>query len=151
MARTGYQSHRARGLYAEGTIPFYRFVKKGTGDKQVLLCGAGEDAIGISVPDERMENADGSTRTGYIAGEKVAIQRTGIGVVEAGGAVTVGSQVKSDASGRAVASTDPTVGATYAQAEVQAVRDYWKVAKGAAISAAAQAGDFMEIDMERKP
>jgi hypothetical protein len=133
---------------AEGTIPARRFVKKGSAVNGVVLCGAGEDAMGVSDVDLRMQTAAGASRTGFVQYEQIPIIRKGVAIVEAGGAVSAGARVKSDAAGKAVAYTDPTISSTPTQAEVTAVRDAYKTCKGRALTAATQDTDLIEVDLE---
>lgn len=153
-------------MVAEGAVPFHRFVKKGTSIDQAIICGAGEDAIGVAEYDVRGYTLAGAARTGYVDKEQIRVRRRGICIVEAGAAVTAGARVKSDASGRAVTYTDPTMTdaaiATHDDAkintaintlidEIEPIRDAYKICQGRALTTAAQAGDLIEVDINDKP
>src|SRR5262245_35890162 len=94
---------------ANGNIPPSRFVKLDTtAEGRVLLCGAGERVYGVSQPGTR--NAPySSLDDGFaaIAGENLQIYGPGDKDIplELGGTVTIGARLKSDVSGRAVATT----------------------------------------------
>src|SRR5262245_48848434 len=77
----------------------FLFVNMSTTDLQIALAGAGGQIIGV------LYNTPNT-------GEAAAVVTAGITKVEAGGTVTAGDRVKSDASGKAVtaASTDLHVG-----------------------------------------
>lgn len=72
-------------------------------------------------------NTMGVARTAGVSGEKVSIDVMGTAIVESGAAVTAGSQLESDASGRAInwATSGPVI--------------------GRALQAAAGAGEFIEV------
>lgn len=67
------------------------FVKIDSTDDQAVVCGAGENGIGVRL------NKPGS-------GEAMEVQINGVAMVKLGGTVTVQDLVKSDASGQAVGS-----------------------------------------------
>lgn len=139
-------------LVAEGAVAWRRFVKKGTGIKQAILCGAGEDAIGVSEYDPKMNTPAGASRTGYLDKEQIRVRRKGIAIVEAGGIISAGSRVKSDANGKAIAYTDPSITAGgVTVAEATAIRDAYKICKGRALTASTADGDLIEVDLEDKP
>lgn len=78
---------------ADAAIPNNRLVRFGTGDRNVTLATAATDSI-IGVVNEMPP--------GIAVGERVDVVRVGIAWVEAGAAITRGSLITSDASGRAV-------------------------------------------------
>lgn len=149
MTAQGYDDLQFINMKAEGAVPFYTFVKLGTDPAtQLKACGAGEDAVGVAVPDEKMTNPDGSTRTGYLDKEIIRVVTKGVRPVKAGEILAAGVRIKSDASGRGVAFTEPTISASPSQAEVTAVRDAYKVRKGKTIKAAAAADDIVLVKLE---
>jgi hypothetical protein len=86
-----------------------RFVKLSSGS--LVLCGAGELAIGVIQSEVN-------------SGEEAPVMTHGIAIVEVGsGGVTSGTEVMSDATGKAVAWAHPVAGGTYAAAEVNALFD----------------------------
>lgn len=152
MVKQGQDPEFFIGSLAEETIPFYRFVKKGTGDTQFLLSDADEIAVGVSELNPNLNNLDGSTRTGYIAKEKMKVRRRGIAIVEASAAISAGAYVKSAANGKAVTYTKQTVTAGGpTAAEVTAIRDQAEICHGKALTAAAKDGDLIEVDLGLKP
>lgn len=88
----------ATAFVADAAIPINRFVKHGTGDRNVALCTAPTDAILGPVNE-----------TSPALGERVDVVRSGIGWIEAGAAIARGAPVTSDAVGRAVTAA-PAVG-----------------------------------------
>jgi len=70
----------------------YRIVKLGTNDNEVAAATAGDQAVGV------LQNKPK-------AGEPANVRFLATTKVEAGGAVTKGNYVKSDANGKAVASS----------------------------------------------
>lgn len=137
---------------AEGTIPFRRFVKQGTGDDGVALCGAQEEALGVSEFDLRSYNLDGSARTGYVQYEKLPIRRKGIAIVEAATAMTVGTLVESSSIGKASPYTAPSASSpNYLYSDLASVRDAYKIVQGRVQTAATAAGDLIEVDLEYGP
>lgn len=70
----------------------YRFVKVGTVDGTVVVCGDGENGIGVLINDP-------------IAGQAAAIATSGAVKVQAGGNVTRGGRGASSATGLAVTAT----------------------------------------------
>lgn len=97
-----------RSMKASGNISPSRFVKlTTTADGEVTQAGAGEQIYGISQKTTR-RTPYGALDDGYaaIAGENVGVH--GIGeecLLEAGGTVAPGDRLKSDASGKGVATT----------------------------------------------
>lgn len=67
----------------------YFFVKAGTSANQAVVCGDGENALGVLI------NAP-------ISGEPAAIAFSGVVKVSAGGSIALGARVASDAAGEAV-------------------------------------------------
>lgn len=67
----------------------YFFVKVGTADNAAVVCGDGENALGVLI------NAP-------LSGEPAAIANSGVVKVSAGGSITRGANVASDAAGEAV-------------------------------------------------
>lgn len=72
-------------------------------------------------------NTIGAARTAGVSGDKIPVDAIGTSIVEAGAAVALGAQLKSDASGRAI--TWATSGAVI----------------GRALQAAGAAGEFIEV------
>ena len=87
-------------MTAGGTIRPNRFVKASTAaDNTALEADANEAVIGVATN----ANNDAFTSDNHaIAGQSVTV-RFGVAFVEAGGAITRGGRVKSDADGKAVA------------------------------------------------
>ena len=83
---------------AGGTINPYRFVKFGGSDTAMLQAAAASDAL-IGVAGQ----------IGAASGERLDVTFVGIGEVEAGGSITRGNSVTSDANGKAVAASDGNV------------------------------------------
>ncbi len=79
---------------AGGAISKRRFVKFGTDDRAVVQAAAATDSI-IGV----------STDVDTVIGEPTDVIHGGIALVQAGGAITRGQEVTSDANGKAVAAT----------------------------------------------
>lgn len=103
-----FSDDRAVTAKASGAIPGSRFVKLVAGgtfqQPKVALCGAGEQAYGVS----GWTVADGETLT---------VQKLGCWTVEAGANLTAPLQIQSDASGKAVAlSTGIRLGSIHADA-----------------------------------
>lgn len=89
------------GFEATEAITIYRFVKA-DGNRGIDMCDtAGEKALGVA------QHAAPGTDT-----EHTNVRLEGISVVEAGGTVTVGADVQTDGSGRALdaASADVVLG-----------------------------------------
>lgn len=83
---------------AGGTVSPYRFVKFGGSDTAILQAAAATDAlIGVS------------GQIGAASGEVLDITLVGIGEVTAGGSITRGNAVTSDANGKAVVAADGNV------------------------------------------
>ncbi|MBP6734408.1 MAG: DUF2190 family protein [Chromatiaceae bacterium] len=83
---------------AAGTISPYRLVKFGGSDTTLLQAAAASDAL-IGVAGQ----------IGAASGEVLDVTLVGIGEVEAGGSITRGNSVTSDANGKAVAASDGNV------------------------------------------
>jgi hypothetical protein len=103
---------RAVTAKASGAIPGSRFVKLVAGgtfqQPKVALCGAGEQAFGVS----------GWT---VADGEPVTVQQLGTWTVTAGTNLTAPVEVQSDAAGKAViVSTGKRLGSVYADAVADA-------------------------------
>lgn len=74
----------------------YCFAKFGSGDEKVVLCGAGEDAIGTIMSQPSSKD-----------GEELEIASSNGGAkVKVAGALSRGSLIKSDVNGKAVAALD---------------------------------------------
>lgn len=84
------------GFQADGAIVQWRAVKAGAGDQTV----AAQDTLGGACLGVA-QNAVSSTEA--TAGKAVAVRYQGITRMTAGAALTVGTPVRSDASGKAVA------------------------------------------------
>lgn len=141
-----------KNMKAQGAVPFNTFVKFGTAMTQAALCGAGENAMGVAEYDLVMYNPDNSVRTGYLDKQIIRVRREGIAIVKTGAPVVAGAYVKSDATGRAITYTKPTVtagGVTVAEAE--AIRDMGEICQGRALTAADAADKLIEVDLEDKP
>jgi hypothetical protein len=103
-----FSDDRAVTAKASGAIPGSRFVKLVAGgtfqQPKVALCGAGEQAYGVS----------GWT---VADGDPVTVQKLGCWTVTAGAALTAPAQIESDATGKAVAlSTGKRLGQIHADA-----------------------------------
>jgi hypothetical protein len=83
---------------AGGTVNPYRLCKFGGADTTILQAAAATDAI-IGV----------SGQIGAASGEVLDITLVGVGEVQAGGAITRGNQLTSDANGKAVVASDGNV------------------------------------------
>jgi hypothetical protein len=99
---------------AVGAVPGQRFVKLVAGgtfqEPHVALCGAGEQAFGVSGWD-------------VVDGEMVTIQQSNTWTVTAGAAIVAPKQIASDAAGKAVAAngtTDKVLGQAHADAALNA-------------------------------
>lgn len=105
-----------KNFNAGGTIEKRRIVKPGADDKTVVKAAAATDAImGVS------------TDIDVVTGEPVDVIKEGIALVQAGGAVTRGDPVTSDANGKGVAAA-PGAGANnriLGFAEASAALDDW--------------------------
>jgi len=84
---------------AGGAVTQRRFVKFGADDKTVVLAAAATDLI-----------IGASTDIDTALGEPTDVQMDGIAILKAGGAITRGNEVTSDATGQAVAAA-PGAGA----------------------------------------
>jgi hypothetical protein len=113
-------------LRAGGTIRPFRAVKASTTeDNTCLECNADESCIGVSTGDNLEFDSDNHATDGL----EVRLQPGRVWVIEAGGAITQGDELVSDADGRAVTRD--------AGAGVFSI--------GVALQAAAAAGDVVEI------
>lgn len=83
---------------AGGTVNPYRLCKFGGSDTAIVQAAAASDAI-IGV----------SGQIGAASGEVIDITLVGVGEVQAGGSITRGNQVTSDANGKAVVASDGNV------------------------------------------
>ncbi len=83
---------------AGGTINPYRLVKFGGSDTALLQAAAASDGL-IGVAGQ----------IGAASGEVIDVTLVGIGEVEAGGSITRGNSVTSDANGKAVVASDGNV------------------------------------------
>lgn len=80
-----------KSYIAQGAIAAYRICKAGTADRAVSQAGAATDKFfGVSV------------ELSVVDGERVDVQRTGLPLVQFGGAVDRGDPLTSDAQGRAI-------------------------------------------------
>jgi hypothetical protein len=116
-------------VFANTAIRAGRFVRvsgaqQSTGAYTAAECGAGGRAVGVAEYDSAP-----TTEPAHSVYRMVNIFRNGIARVVAGGAVTAGTGVESDAQGRAV---------TLASG----------VDLGTAMTAAAQAGDIIEVALK---
>jgi hypothetical protein len=107
-----FSDDRALTCKASGAIPGSRFVKLVAGgtfqQPVVALCGAGEQAYGVSGWDA----VDGDTLT---------VQKLGCWTVKAGANLTAPQQIQSDAAGKAVAlTTGKRLGQIHADAVLDA-------------------------------
>lgn len=117
-------------LKASATIEARRFVTV-SGNFTAATCGANGIAIGISQPYSRRFDSDDAAQSG----EAVPLIGVGeYGEVEAGGAITAGTRIVSDANGKAVA---------MAAAVKQNVA-------GIALETAAGAGEFIRVFVVRE-
>lgn len=78
---------------AENAVPAFRFAKAGTAEGHVKLATADAVVLGVSMDVASAE------------GRPCDVQLDGIAYVEAGGSVSFGAKVTSDAGGKAVAAT----------------------------------------------
>ena len=109
---------------ATGTQKPHRFVVPGSTANKVTQAGANAaNVLGVLLPDLRKDE--------FEDGDSVAVCPMGVVYVEAGGAVNVGDEVGSDASGRAVVVDGTTI----------------TNAVGRALTAATQAGDIIEVKL----
>lgn len=108
-----------KGFTAGGAISPYRIVKFSAAETVVQSVAEGDAHIGV--------NSDLSVASG----ERVEVMVAGIANVEAGGAITIGALVTSDASGRGVAAA-PAAGAN-------------NRVIGIAMEAASAAGDIIRV------
>ncbi len=121
---------------AGGAISKRRFVRFGADDKTVVQAAAATDSI-IGV----------STDVDTVLGEPADVIHGGIALVEAGGVITRGQAVTSDANGKAVAATRHThvenTAATYTQNAQTAAGSGERIAGFALASAVA--GDLIPV------
>lgn len=143
----GYQPEYGQRLirerFAEETLPYYRIITKGTDDTDVALAGVGDKPIGVTLASEEWGRPDGRggivKRTGYVAGEMIEAQATGVAYVELGGTVAVGDLCVADSQGRGVTGTlSDSVLATELQAVAGTFLD------------AGDIGDKVRIDQDRR-
>lgn len=131
-----------REKFAEGAIPYYRFIKEGTDETQVKLCTEDERPIAVTLCAEEWGMPDGAggmvKRTGFADKEIPEAQMTGITFIELGDKVVQGL-AKSDSTGRAV---QATVSATALGAELEAIGGY--------ILEGGEVGDIVRIDLDRR-
>lgn len=133
------------GLFAESAVNFNRFVKKGSTDKYVVLCGADENPLGIVEEDNRLYNKDRTVRTGWVAHESIPVKATGEAVLELGsGGANKDDYIKSAANGLGVAYTFPTASDTYVKTELQAAINQRKIIGARALEAGDE-GDFIRV------
>jgi len=103
-------------------------------------CAAGKKAIGVSEFD------------GY-TGRYMPVHTYGVVIVEAGGIVTAGAAVTSDANGKAVAASDLALAAGAVQVTADAAAPALtgsvtpEVINGYALTAAAEAGEFILVKL----
>lgn len=98
--------HLPPSTVSGGNILPFAFVKIDSTDNTVVVAGANGEAIGATNGSLRREDATYHA----IAGDTVQLQDGDVIYVEAGGSVSAGGRVKSDAAGNAVAVA--TTGAT---------------------------------------
>lgn len=141
---------------AEEAIPFYRFCKPGSSDGQVLLGTLNASTVvGVSVPDELMFTSgatDGSRtpRTGFPINQPVSLHATGVCYVQLGlGGGVAGQQVVSDAVGKAIAYTAPTIGTSWDGPTITAIRDAHLIIQGTILESG-DADDIVKIDLDRR-
>jgi hypothetical protein len=95
-----------QGFIANGDIPPMRFVKYDTVDGRVLQCGAGDRPIGVSQKSTRRAEYVAADGLAAKAGEPILVFDLGEEcALELGGTVTPQARLKSDASGKGVATT----------------------------------------------
>jgi hypothetical protein len=141
----------------ETILNFYRFIVDGTDPtRQVKLAGANARVRGVSLPDELMMDTlrvggERLIRNGYKAGQPVSGQAHGPVPVEVGaGGCAKGQKGKSDANGKAIIYTKPTITpAGPTAAEVEAVRDAPDIIAGEFLEAGVE-GDIVLFDLDRK-
>lgn len=119
---------RSASYVAGGTLYPMTFFKLSSGnDHTIVVCGAGDVAIGVVGRGTREAPIPGVTPTAAIAGESVSTHSEPENcVVLAGAAVTAGAYLKPDANGKAVTcssgdkySARARNGAAAAEAELQ--------------------------------
>lgn len=105
-----------------------RFVKLSSG--KLAYCGAGELGIGVLQAETS-------------SGMEAPVLLSGVAIVEVGtGGITEGTEVMSDANGKAVTWAHPVAGGTYSAAEVNALFD--KKSLGIALDTAS-AGELIRV------
>lgn len=72
----------------------------------VVLATAGDVAIGITIMEDGANDITGVESGKVAKGEDVTVQIKDIGLVKAGGTITKGAELASDANGCAVVATD---------------------------------------------
>lgn len=137
---------------ADGVVSFFSFVVSSSSKAgRVAQAGANANIKGAVEFDERgYAFGTENVRTGWADGEPIPVIRQGIAVVKVGsGGVTKDTYVKSDAAGLAVAYVTPTIGSTFAKAEIEAVRDAHEIIAGMALETK-NAGEYCRIDLDRR-
>lgn len=101
---------------AKGDIPPSRFVKI-SADHGVVICGAGDEAVGVSHEGTREAPITGITPLAAKEGESCQVYTdTWPCEVVAGGTITAGAKLKPDANGAAVAAANGDVYSAIARA-----------------------------------
>ena len=127
MANKTYKPLLIDSILATANLPKQRFISFTGG-----VCTAGEKALGVS---------DVETDIGQYAPVGVV----GILLVEAGGEITQGSAVTSDANGKAVTATDDTIESTTEDEVTTYSIQKGTAVNGYALDAATASGDIIRI------
>ncbi len=87
---------------AKGSVPPSVFVKQ-SGDHGIVICGAGDEAVGVSHEGTREAPVTGVTPMAALTGESCQVYtETWTCEVIAGDTITAGQKLKPDANGAAV-------------------------------------------------
>lgn len=91
---------------------------------QLVVAGAGDLVAGIGLIESGYNDVTGGESGKVKAGEDLTVQIKDIGLVKAGGAISKGAEVASDANGKAVAAADGDYVIGIAQDKAEADGDY---------------------------
>lgn len=150
MASAGRDPRGIVTRLAGATVNFNRFVKKGATDAKVIQAAAATDkGYGVSLPDLK--------KTSYAADDILPVATRGVVNVEAGAAVAVQDRLTSDSVGRAVKAASLVGTVDSSTTDVSTTQNVTFTGSqlpegtyGVALTAAAQAGDIIEVALEVK-
>lgn len=137
------------------SIPWYRFLVQGSTGTKYQLAGANARVVGVNFPDQLMfdvarETGERTVATGYLPQRPISAFGHGIVPVEVGSGGCSKRQLgKSDADGKAIVYTKPTISASPAQAEVQAVLNRNDIVAGEFLEDGVE-GDIVLFDLDKR-